>query len=234
MRNSLPWLASPALILLLAACGSSDTPTLTGVLAAAKGTDRPFTGWCTLTVTARVHDEEGGGCGGSGGDEHEGEEGGGPPIPRHFNVAGSCQLTHLGRADVSGRMNLSGPFQAGHVDGNGQAALMARGRLLFTAANGDALAGRYVPISASFTPAAGGDGGTVVFRATEEFGESCEGGGGGHGGMGGEEGGEHEEPVSSGRFAAALGQASLAGELVITQTGLGSGTLQIPTGQLSY
>jgi hypothetical protein len=233
MRTTLPWLATPALLLLFAACGTTDTPTLTGgVLAAAKGTDRPFTGSCTLTVAARVHDDEEGGCG--GGEDHEGDEGGGPPIPRHYELAGSCQLTHLGRAAVSGRMNLSGPFQAGHVDGNGQAALMARGRLLFTAANGDAIAGRYIPISASFTPASGGDGGTVLFRATQEFGESCEGGG--HGGMGGgEEGEDHEEPESSGRFAAALGQAALDGRLVVSGlTGQGSGTLLIPHGLISY
>ncbi len=234
MRHSIALLAGSATALLLVACGATDGPTLPdGILAAAKGTDRPFTGWCTLTVTARVHDEEEGGC--SGGEDHEGDEGGGPPIPRHFDVAGSCQITHLGRAVVSGRMNLSGPFQAGHVDGNGQAALMARGRLLFTAANGDALAGRYVPISASFTPASGGDGGTVAFRATEEFGESCEGGGSGSAGHGGEEGEEHEEPVSSGRFAAALGQAALEGRLTISGlTGRGHGSLVIPQGALSY
>jgi hypothetical protein len=204
---------------------------------------RPFQGFCAITVSPRVHDSAGGGCGGGedggcGGDEGgcggggEEEPGGGPPIARHFDLGGTCHLTHLGLSQVTGRLNLTGPFGAGGGEA-GHATLGARGRLAFVAANGDQLVGRYVPIVAAFTPA-DGDGGVVAFTSVQDINQSCEGGGGGHADSTGE-GETHEEPVSTGRFSAATGQDTLLGVLRISgSTDSGAGTIQITGGRLSY
>jgi hypothetical protein len=225
-RNRFPLMVILS-ILLLPACGESTTPTSPSALhLAARGTDRPLVGSCTVTVATRVHDE-GGGC---NGEEHDEDEGGGPPIRRHFDITGSCQLAHLGRTDLSGRLNITGPFGAGHGAGAGHGSLAVRGRLLFTAANGDQLAGRYVPVSAGFTPAGDGDGGMLTYSATEQIGEACTG----------HEGEvtttpDHEEPVSTGRFVAATGTAQLLGTIQIRgSTGRGTGTVTLVDGSLSY
>ncbi len=214
-------------ILLLAACGQPVTPTSPSeVHLAAKGTDRPFVGSCTVTVATRVHDE-GGGCNGK---DHDEEEGGGPPIGRHFDITGTCQLTHLGRAAVSGRLNITGPFGVVHEADGDHGALAVRGRLLFTAANGDKLAGRYVPVTAAFTAAGDHNGGMLTYTATEQIGEACSG----------HEGEvttatEHEEPVSTGRFVTAAGTVRLIGAIQIRgSTGHGSGTITLVNGSLSY
>lgn len=215
------------LLPLLAGCGQPATPTSpTSVQLAAKGTDRPFVGSCTVTLAPRVHGEDGG-C--SGGD-HDDHEGGGPPIGRHYDLVGSCQLAHLGRTVVSGRLNLTGPFGTGHVTATEHGALAARGRLLFTAANGDQLEGRFVPVTARFVAAGDGDGGLLEFTATERIGEACSG----H-----EDGvtaaADHEEPVSTGRFVGAGGVATLLGTVRIrASTGGGTGTITIEDGLLSY
>ena len=214
-------------LLLLASCGQGVTPTSpTAVRFAAGGTDRPFVGSCTVVLAPRVHEEDGG-CSGGG---HEDDEGGGPPIGRHYELTGSCQLAHLGKTGVSGRLNLTGPLGAGHQSEGEHGALAVRGRLLFTAANGDGLAGRFVPVAAVFTPAAGGDGGTLDFTATERVGEACSG----HEGEAITQE-EHEEPVSTGRFAGASGTASLLGTIrILRSTGTGSGTVTLTDGSLSY
>jgi hypothetical protein len=214
------------------ACGQG-VPTTESVtlLAAQAGTDRPFKGTCTMEVRARVHGEDEGECGGcgggsGGGSDGCGDEGGTPPIPRHFELVGTCQLTHLGLVQVTGRMNLTGPFSA-HQEELIPAAhgrLGVRGRLNFMAANGDQLGGSYVPVSASFSSATG----RVQFTSTQTIGASCsdlEGGGGEDG---------HDEPTLTGRFFGASGQARLLGDFVVSSaTKSGFGTILL-TGLVSY
>jgi len=227
--------------LALASCGEMivvpESPEMSALVG---GTDRPFGGVCTIAVVARVHEEgeeeEGqGGKGGCGGG-HETDEGGGPPISRHYEISGSCQLAHLGRSAVSGRLNLTGPLGGGHAKGDGQGAVLgARGRLAFVAANGDQLTGRYLPVSAVFTPAVGGDGGMVVFTATQQIGESCSGHETVALGSIAAAGHDEEEPVSTGRFVAARGEATLLGRVSIRKSiQRGSGTITISSGLLSY
>ena len=219
------------------ACDAAGPVTETGTTATlVAGTDRPFWGACTVTLSRRVHDDgsDGGSCGGG----HEEEPGGGPPIFRHFDVQGTCTLTHLGLSTVSGRLNLKGPFVP---EGQGEAELGARGRLAFVAADGATLVSRYVPVQAVFTPV-GADGGTVTFTATEEINLACEGddggqegeGGGGSGGCSeGEEG--CAEPVSTGRFVEASGQATLLGSVrILRSTDSGTGLIKITSGTLTY
>lgn len=229
------------LVTLLTSCNptqaTSDAPDL---LAAARGTDRPLAGECRLTLQARTHDEgQGGGCGGG---DHADEGGGSPPIPRHFDVGGTCELSHLGRSTVSGRLNVTGPFggEGGHAGAEGEShggGLAVRGRLAFLAANGDQLTGSYVPLSAAFDRPAAGSGGTLSFASTLRVGESCDGHGGGEGGPpAGEPGHDgHEEPVSTGRFSAATGQVTLRGSIVFMGSGEpGRGLLVLTGGRLSY
>lgn len=220
----------------LGACDPASPVTESGAAATLiAGTDRPFWGSCTITVSRRVHDDgsDDGACGGG----HEEEPGGGPPIFRHFDVQGTCTLTHLGLSKVTGRLNLKGPF---FPEGQGEAVLGARGRLAFVAADGDTLVGRYVPVQAVFT-AVGGDGGSVAFTSTQEINLACEGGGGHEGGGGGGGGGCSEgeegcvEPVSTGRFTAASGTATLLGSVrILRSTDSGTGTIRIAGGTLSY
>lgn len=190
----------------------------------------PLKGACTITLGPRVHDD-GSDEGSCGGDEHEGSDGG-PPISRHYDIAGSCQLTHLGLTRVAGRMNLTGPFGTESHD-DGHATLGARGRLVLIAANGDQLVGRYVPLTAAFTPA-GGDGGAVTFSSTFTIGESCSGEAGGHTEAVEPAADAHEEPVSTGRFADAFGDAAWSGTIdVLRSTGGGDGTIVL-NGTLTY
>ena len=213
-----------------------DPAATAGPAMAVEAVARPFQGVCHLTVTARVHEDSGGcggedesgGCSGDDGGCGGEDEGGGPPIPRHFNVSGSCTLTHLGLSQVTGRLNLSGPFGAeGEGEEGGHGTLGARGRLTFVAANGDQLVGRYIPVQAAFTRA-GEDGGTVVFTSTEQFNTKCSDPGGGPGG-------EHEaEDSSTGRFTGATGESPLSGDLRILRSGSGSGTIVFNGGTLAY
>jgi hypothetical protein len=230
-----------SLVTLLTSCNptqaTSDAPDL---LAAARGTDRPFGGECRLTIQARTHDEdEGGGCGGG---DHADDAGGSPPIPRHFDVGGVCELSHLGRTTVSGRLNITGPFggDGGHADAGTEThggGLAVRGRLAFVAANGDQLTGSYVPLSATFDRPTSGSGGTLSFSSTLRIGQSCDGHADGESGPPGGESGHdaHEEPVSTGRFSMATGQVTLQGGIVIMGRGdPGRGLLRLTGGRLSY
>ncbi len=226
-------------VLCLAGC-APDASTPTGSLLAAKaGSDRPMKGPCEVVATARVHEDEGGGTSEEGG--HEDESDGGPPIQRHFDLTGTCQLTHLGLVMVSGRLNVTGPLGLGGGQGESEAGRLAvRGRLAYVAANGDQLTGRYVPTSAVFTRAADGNGGELEFLASQRIGEACEPGagcgGGGGGGMGGG-GGEHEEeePTSTGRFALATGTVPLLGRLRLYKTPAGGfGTIALTEGRVTY
>lgn len=237
MKPSLGWAIGVAGMLALVSC--ADSPAMLEspeMLASAGGADRPFAGSCRLVLAARIHDDEeegsSGGCG--GGDEGDPE--GGPPIARHYEIRGSCQLTHLGRADVVGRLNLTGPLGGGHAAESGHGgALAARGRLAFVAANGDQLAGRYLPVTAQFTPALDGDGGIVAFTTTQRIGESCSGHASILPGASVALDEHDDEPVNSGRFVAALGEATLLGDVRIRRsTRGGSGTLTILGGRLSY
>ncbi len=228
----------------LAACDAaspvaddSDVAALNDVVEVAVAVSRPFGGYCALTVLPRSHDD-GGGCGGDeggcGGAEGgcEGEEpGGGPPIPRHNNLEGVCVFSLLGATPVTGRLNLTGPFASGEPE-VGAGMLGARGRLELTAANGDVLVGSYVPVEAAFT-AKNGDGGNLAFTSTFRVNQACEGGGH-EGGMGGGEEG-HEEPVSTGRFAAATGGATMQGKFrIFASTQSGTGTIRFVAGTLAY
>lgn len=219
-------------------CGQAGPTSETAeLLAAVGGTNRPFKGVCSVTLAARVHDdeEEEGGCGGcggrGGGEEEEGggcgeDQGGGPPIPRHYNVTGSCALTHLGLVGVTGRMNLTGPFGAheGHLEPTAHGQLAVRGRLGFEAANGDLVGGSYIPVEAAFTAGIG----RVVFTSVQTIGASCSDLGGGGGGEG------HDEPVLTGRFAGATGQVTLTGDVLVSSlTRTGSGTIRL-SGLISY
>jgi hypothetical protein len=250
-----PWLAALG-VAVLWACAGDDTsnqptgldaltgPGARGLAAGVIAVDRPFGGRCTITLLPRVHDDsggcggggdDGGGCsggeeGGCGEDEGSGEEGGGPPIGRHFELAGVCNLTHLGLAQVTGRLNLSGPFGADGHAGAGNGALGARGRLVFVAANGDQLVGRYIPVHAVFTRDSA-DGGTVAFTSTEQFGLRCSDPGGGPGGE--EE--EEEADTSTGRFTGATGSATLSGRVrILRSSGGGTGTFTFGDGRLTY
>ena len=261
MRHVCGALFSALAIMILGSCNqSSPTSETPDLLAAVGGSNRPLQGSCTVVVEQRTHEEgegeEGGGCGGGG---HEEEPSGGPPIARHYNLTGTCQVTHLGRVRVEGRLNVTGPFAmgGGHEGGEAEAAeggedgheggpgLAVRGRLMFVAADGDSLTGRYVPVTAALNRTEGENGGTLVFTSTQMIGEACSGHGeedegGGGGGMGGPGGGggegeEHEEPVSTGRFVGATGQVTLLGNLVITKTPKkGSGTILLRNGLLTY
>lgn len=251
MRYLLAFATVALAAVLVTSCGQA-APTEDLVTFAVGGTDRPFEGLCEVAVAMKTHEDgEEGGCGGG----HEEEPSGGPPIARHYEVSGSCQLTHLGRVELKGRLNVTGPFgMGGGHDGGGHEAgaeaesgegghggpgLAVRGRLVFVAANGDQLVGRYVPVAAAFTRAASQNGGTLDFTSTFKAGESCEGhdGGGGHAVLpmaeDGHDGG-HDEPVSTGRFAGAMGEAGLAGSLLITKDPKqGRGELRV-SGLLSY
>lgn len=254
MRLILACLVSVAGAVALSSCHSLPTTSDPDLLAATGGTDRPFKGVCSITVEQRTHEEgeEGGGCGGGGGEE---DPAGGPPIARHYNLTGSCQLTHLGRVRVEGRLNVTGPFgmggghDGGHEDMAGAAegggapghggTLAVRGRLMFVAANGDQLTGRYVPAGVTFTRAV--NGGRLQFTSIQKIGEACTGHDGGEGGMGGGCGmggghdGVHDEPVSTGRFASDTGQVTLQGDLSITKTPKrDSGVITLTSGLLSY
>ena len=233
LRATIAALAAVALV----ACDAAGPVAETGATAAlVAGNDRPFWGICRITLSRRIHDDgsDGGSCGGG----HEEEPGGGPPIFRHFDVQGTCTLTHLGLSTVTGRLNLKGPFVP---EGQGEAVLGARGRLAFVAADGDTLVGRYVPVQALFTPV-GGDGGAVAFTSTQEINLTCEGSGGGQegedgGGGGGCSEGEEGcvEPVSTGRFVEASGQATLLGSVrILRSTDSGTGTIKITGGTLTY
>lgn len=259
MRRAFAPLLSALVVAILGSCGqnvpTADSP---DALAAVGGTDRPLKGTCDVVVEQRTHEEgegeEGGGCGGGG----EDDPAGGPPIARHYSLTGTCQLTHLGRVGVEGRLNVTGPFgmggehealaAAGESEGGHGGGLAVRGRLMFVAADGDRLTGRYVPVSVAFDKAPGpnGNGGSLVFTSVQRIGEACTGhdgeagsGGMGMGGPGGNGGGEdgevHEEPVSTGRFAAATGQVTLLGQLVITKTPKeGKGVITLTDGLLTY
>ena len=261
MRHAFGALLTALVVVTLGSCGrgvpTSDSPE---PLAAVGGTDRPLKGTCDVVVEQRTHEEgegeEGGGCGGGGGED---DPAGGPPIARHYNLTGTCQLTHLGRVGVEGRLNVTGPFGMGgehgalaeapeEGEGGHGGGLAVRGRLMFVAADGDQLTGRYVPVSVAFdkVPGPNGNGGTLVFTSVQKIGESCTGhdgeegsGGIGMGGPGGNGGGEdgevHEEPVSTGRFAGATGQVTLVGKLVITKTPKeGKGLITLTDGLLTY
>jgi hypothetical protein len=260
MRQVFGALLSALVVVTFGSCGQSvPTSDSQDLLAAVGGTDRPLKGTCDVVVAQRTHEEgegeTGGGCGGGGGEE---DPGGGPPIARHYNLTGTCQLTHLGRVGVEGRLNVTGPFGMGGEHGGAAPAaeegegghgggLAVRGRLMFVAADGDQLTGRYVPVSVAFDKAPGpdGNGGTLVFTSVQKIGEACTGHEGeGSGGMGmggpggnggGEEGEEHEEPVSTGRFVGATGQVTLLGRLVITKNPKeGRGVIALTDGVLTY
>jgi hypothetical protein len=255
MRSVSGALFSGLLVAFFGSCGQSvPTSETADLLAAVGGTNRPLKGTCDVVVAQRTHEagEEGGGCSGGGGGEED--PAGGPPIPRHYNLTGTCQLTHLGRVQVEGRLNVTGPFGMGGNHGGQTAAspegegghgggLAVRGRLMFVAANGDQLTGRYVPVATAFTK--NGTGGTLAFTSTQKIGEACTGhedeGGGGNGmggpggGMGGGEEGEHEEPVSTGRFTGATGEVTLLGNLTIVKSSKsGKGRITLTDGLLTY
>lgn len=222
---------------------ADDTPTtaLYDLTEVAQQVTRPFGGYCIINVLPRVHDDSGGcgggdeGCGGDEGGCGGEEPGGGPPIPRHNDLEGVCAFSLLGATRVTGRLNLTGPFGSGGHEEEGGGVLGARGRLELVAANGDVLVGSYVPVEATFTPK-GGDGGNLGFTSTFRVNQPCDGGGhdGGMGGGGEEEPG-HEEPVSTGRFAAATGGATLrAAFRIFASTKSGSGTIRFSHGTLTY
>lgn len=237
MNSHVNWAVAVTGALALVSCAESPSiPESPEMLASAKGTERPFGGACQVILVARTHDEEeeapSGGCGGG----HETDPEGGPPIARHYEIRGTCQLTHLGRADVLGRLSLTGPIGGGHAAASGHGGTLAgRGRLAFVAANGDQLTGRFVPVSARFTPAPGGDGGTVVFTATQRIGESCSGHESALPGTSVATDEHDEEPLNSGRFLTAIGEATLSGDLQLRRsTRGGSGTIMLSGGRLSY
>ena len=210
------------------------TPGTATLMAAPVAVARPFGGYCSITVVPRVHDDSGGCGGGCGGEDEgncggeEGDEGGGPPIGRHFDLAGTCNLTHLGLSRVTGRLNLSGPFGTEGEAADGHGVLGARGRLVFVAANGEQLVGRYIPIQAVFSRDTA-DGGTVTFTSTEQFGLKCSDPGGGSGGHG------EAEDSSTGRFTGATGSSPFGGTLRIRRSsGGGAGNFTFSDGTVSY